>query len=516
MSSGGTPHSSRAVSAGMLVMFLIMCGKVASFARDAIMSACYGASSQTDAFFVANNVPNLVFSAFFASIGLVFLPVYNRLRHEKSLSDANAFASNALVVYVTVALGICGACLAFAPQVVRLMAPAFDEATHALATNLTQIVCCSFGFTSIVGILSSVQYAHHRYVGPQIITGINNVFTGVAILLFYRQAGIYAAAVAAVLAWVLQIPIQAWFLRGIFRFRFRMDLRDESLRRMSWLLLPVLASVSLDQVYVLTDNILGSQLSAGSISSLNYAQRLINVATGTFVMAITTVMYPLFSAYVIQKKSEALSCAIDRCIGAIVLVTVPVILVIAVFSRAIVSIAFQRGAFDEAATQLTASIFTCYAVGVVFGAIRDTFNRIHYAMQDTATPLMLSGGTVVVKVVLSLILVRRLDAAGLALATSLATALYCGTQFFILRRRLGPQFYARLPRLVGKAAAAAGAMVATIWACRIALAGQPAIPQFIAATALGLAVYAGMLFALKIDETRLVLQAVGRFVRRRA
>ncbi|MFO1522795.1 MAG: lipid II flippase MurJ [Kiritimatiellia bacterium] len=82
---------------------------------------------------------------------------------------------------------------------------------------------------------------------------------------------------------------------------------------MARLFLPVLISVSLDQAYIFTDNFLGSRLPAGNISALNYAQRLLSVASGTFVLAVTTITYPVFTEYIVRKEFDRLNLAVSRC-----------------------------------------------------------------------------------------------------------------------------------------------------------------------------------------------------------
>jgi putative peptidoglycan lipid II flippase len=495
------------------VIGIIVLGKVTAYGRDATLSAFYGASSQTDALFVANNVPNLVFSAFFASIAIVFLPVYNRVRVEQGVLAAEEFGGNVITVYLILALGLSAVCLLFAPALVSFMAPAFNAPTHTLAVDLTRIVSCSFVFTSVSGILSSIQYASKRYTGPQLIPTINNLLTAGAVVLFASTFGIYVAAIAATLAWAAQVLIQGAFVRKTFRYRPRLNLTDKALRKMSWMLLPVLVSVSMEQVYILTDNILGSTLSAGSISALNYSQRLLNVATGTFVLAITTVMFPQFSEYVIGRKTDALYAAMDRCIGAIVLVLAPVMVIIFAFSVDIVALAFKRGAFNDAATTLTALLFSYYALGVVFGAVRDTLNRVHYAMQDTRTPLILSALAMVIKVILSLALVQRMGAAGLALATSIATATYCILQFVVFRRRLGGQFHVRLPRILGQTLIAVIAMTAVILVYTAMIPTHGRLLGFLAPTLLGMGAYLAVLLYLKVEDVALAWGTVVHMVK---
>jgi len=497
------------------VVAIILLGKLTAYARDATLSAFYGASAETDALFVANNVPNLVFSAFFATIGIVFLPVYNQVRSEDGLAAAEEFGRNVITVYLVLSLVLSAACFVFAGSLVRFMAPAFPPATHALSTELARIVSWSFAFTSVTGILCSIQYAAKRYVGPQLMPSVNNVITAVAVILLASRFGIYVAAVAATLAWVIQVPIQSALVRSTFRYRPRIKLGDKALRKMSLMLIPVLISVSMEQVYVLIDNILGSTLTAGSISGLNYSQRLLNVATGTFVLAVTTVMFPQFSEYVVEAKTESLYAAIDRSVGALALVLAPITVLVLAFRREIVSLAFQRGAFGGAATALTATLLGWYALGVLFTGVRDTLNRVHYAMQDTKTPLFLTALAMIVKVALSVILLRYMAAAGLALATSLATAVYCAIQFVVLRRRLGAAFHSRLPKVLSQVFVGLAAMTVVIVGYTAVVPRSGVLLRLILPALLASGSYLFVLIVLKVEEVDLAWAAIAHMIRPR-
>ena len=487
------------LSEGLLVMALIMLGKVTAFARDAVFSAQYGVSAEMDAFFVASNVPNLVFSAFFASVGIVFLPVFNRVRIEQGEEASEKFAGKVLFTYAMIALALSALCILQARFFVVGMAPSLAPETTLLAIRLTRILCASFVFSTLAGILSTILQAQRRYMGPQLIPTLNNVLTALVVIFLATRFDIFAAAFGALAAWALQVPFQAAFLRGRFAFRPSLRLRDPHLATMARLFLPVLISVSLDQAYIFTDNFLGSRLPAGNISALNYAQRLLSVASGTFVLAVTTITYPVFTEYIVRKEFDRLNQAVSRCLGSILLVTVPVIAIIGVFHQEVVALAFGRGRFDEAAVRLTALLLLGFAPGILFGAFRDTLNRVHYASQDSRTPMVLSACAVAVKIGLSLLLVRHYGVLGLALATCAAAATYSLLQFVLLKRSLGFAPFRGLARIGMQTLLAGAGMAAVGLGVREAARATGLIPSTAAGVGAAMLVYAILILALRVE-----------------
>ena len=79
-----------------------------------------------------------------------------------------------------------------------------------------------------------------------------------------------------------------------FRFQTVFDLKDDNLHQMIHIAVPVIIGTSADQINVLVDRTLASEI-AGGISALNYASRLAGFVQGLFVLSISSVMYPMIS-----------------------------------------------------------------------------------------------------------------------------------------------------------------------------------------------------------------------------
>ncbi|MFO1530414.1 MAG: oligosaccharide flippase family protein [Kiritimatiellia bacterium] len=179
--------------------------------------------------------------------------------------------------------------------------------------------------------------------------------------------------------------------------------------------------------------------------------------------------------------------------------TVPVIAVIGVFHQEVVTLAFGRGRFDGAAVRLTALLLLGFAPGILFGAFQDTLNRVHYASQDSRTPMVLSACAVAVKIGLSLLLVRHYGVLGLALATCAAAATYSLLQFVLLKHSLGFAPFRGMAR-IGMQTLLAGAVMAVVgFGVRQAVRHTGLLPSTTAGVGAALLVYGSMILALRVD-----------------
>ena len=195
--------------------------------------------------------------------------------------------------------------------------------------------------------------------------------------------------------------------------------------------------VTINDLNAIVDRTLASTLVAGSISALNYSNKLNNLVLGVFIAAITTVIFPLLSKELNNGTISGMKQIMGRGINLILIITVPATVGLIVLATPIVQVAFQRGAFDAMATSMTSQALIFYALGLVAMAIRLLLTRAFYSLQDTKTPMVNGAISVVFNVVLNLILVQFMAHAGLALATSIATTIATFLMFRGLKKKIG-------------------------------------------------------------------------------
>ncbi len=132
-----------------------------------------------------------------------------------------------------------------------------------------------------------------------------------------------------------------------------------------------------------------------------------------------------------MKKTIAFSLRI------ILFITIPATVALIALRVPIISVLFQRGEFGIQSTLFTSQALLCYAVGLwAFSVIRIIVSAF-YSLQDTRSPMKAAIVALIVNVGFSVVLMFPLKHGGLALATSIATAVNVGMLWVILRRRIG-------------------------------------------------------------------------------
>jgi putative peptidoglycan lipid II flippase len=214
-----------------------------------------------------------------------------------------------------------------------------------------------------------------------------------------------------------------------FRFQTAFDLKDDNLHQMIHIAVPVIIGTSADQINVLVDRTLASEIAVGGISALNYASRLAGFVQGLFVLSISSVMYPMISKMASEHNMKGLKGSLSEAIGLIIGAVI--------FAEPIVTFLFGRGAFTSEAVIMTSAALRFYSLGMLAFGLREVLSRAFYALQDTRTPMVNGAIAVVINIVLNLILSRYLGIGGLALATSFSGLVATLLLFVTLREKIG-------------------------------------------------------------------------------
>ena len=351
--------------------------------------------------------------------------------------EANRYTNNLINALLLLASAIVFIVLLFTQPIVKTFASGFTGETFQLAVSFTRISVLGVYFSAITIIFASFLQIQKNHIIPALV-GFPMNFVIMGSLFVSTRTDIYAIAIGSVVATASQLLLMIPFVRKEgFRWHPILNLRDEHVRTMVIIALPVISGQSVNQINVLIDRTLASGIVVGGISALNYANRLNGFVQGIFVASISTVMYPMISRMAADDNIKGLKAAIAEGISTINLLVIPATVGGMVFSREMVSLLFGRGAFTPEAIEMTGNALFYYSIGMIAFGLRDILSRAFYALQDTKTPMINASIAVVINIILNLVLSRFLGIGGLALATSIAAVVGTLLLFISLRRKIG-------------------------------------------------------------------------------
>jgi len=433
--TAGSPRT--LVQAATIISAAAVLSRILGYAREMLLAARFGATYTTDAYLTAHDVPFALFLTVSAGLVMVFIPVYREVMQRQGEGAAGRLVVSMLNLTLLAALVLLGAGWALAPWFVPRLVPHLPADAHALAVSLTRTMLPMLLFMGLAGVATAVLNAHHRFTAPAFVGLVNNLPVVLILLVVSQSSQIHWVAWSVVAGAALGAVMLLPSLRRLgLRWRPAIDWRDPGLAQVGRLIVPVLATTGIIQVQDFFDRFLASGLAEGSISALNYAVRVNSLPYGVVGTAIATVLYPSLAAQAADRRDDELRATLSRGLRMLSFVLLPMAAGLLLLREPIVKLMFERGAFDPAATRLTAYALLFYAPGILLFGWQDFLNRCFWALQDTRTPMWAAVWLVAFSLLFKLLLVQPLAHGGLALGQTLATVVSAGYLLWQLRKRL--------------------------------------------------------------------------------
>lgn len=404
----------------MIIVLVGVLAKIVAFIEEAVLAAYLGMTSQSDAYYMVWSVHAVVYPMMSIGIWNVFLPLYKSHIAKEEKETAYALTNKSLSFFTLTSCIVVILLIVFAPIVVSVVAPGFRGSTRDLCIRLVRISAPMYVLIIASAVYAAVLRCHDRFLGSQIREVASHVPTILAAFFFYRRYGMEAMAVALVVAGLLRLLIELPFVNWDYRYKPDLDFRSEEFRLMLKRLPSALVSAGVAQLNALIDKAMASLLPEGTVSCLNYGNKLMNVFSGLLSSAIAAATYPQMIELITLDKKDELGKLVVKIINTFSILMFPVTLACILFRTELVSAVFERGAFDAKSTTLTARVFALYCLGLFFIASNTVISNIFYGHGDTRTAMRISIANLIINIILNLVLVRLWGVNGLALATSLS------------------------------------------------------------------------------------------------
>jgi len=485
----------------IIIMIITVISKVFGFFRELVLSYFYGASAISDAYLISLTIPAVIFSFVGTGLSTGFIPMFSQIREKHGDSEANKFTSNIINILLLISTVLVVVGLIFTEPIVKLFASGFKGQTLAMAIRFTKLSLVGIYFTGTTYIYSAYLQLNNRFLTPALIGVPYNIIIIIAIAISANQDPLFLI-LGSVLATASQLFILIPSIkRSEYRHIFKINFKDEHLKNLMIIALPVIIGVSVNQINTLVDRTIASGLVVGGISALNYASRLNGFVQGLIVTPVATVLYPSISKMAANDNIKGLKAAINEAINSIGILIMPITVGAMLFAEPIVKLLFGRGAFDANAITLTTSALVFYSIGMIGFGLRDILSRAFYSQQDTKTPMINGSIAVIINIVLNIILSKYIGIGGLALATSISAIFSTVLLFVNLRKKIGALGLKKTAITFAKLTFASIAMGVIAWFIyRILLIKTIEEIALIVAIIIGAAAYFGIILTLKIDE----------------
>ena len=435
------------LKSAVAVSAMTMLSRISGLIRETITARLLGAGVDSDAFFIAFRIPNLLRRLFAeGAFSQAFIPVLSQVNAVEGRAASIELARRVSSLLFLCLLFIVIAGIAGASWLVLGMASGLEPGTTQfdLTVKLTQWMFPYIFLISMVALASGLLNTFRSVSLPAFAPVLLNVsfIAGALLLVPYFDKPVLAMAFSVIVGGILQVLV-LWF--GLWRTGcwlnpfagfggIRLALKDERVIRVLKNMLPASLAVSVAQISLIINTNIASHLQAGSVSWISYGDRLMEFPTALLGVALGTVLLPSLSVAASRSHSEY-SGLMDWGLRLTVVLAIPAAVGLALFSDALVTILFHYGKFTAIDVTMTSQAVLAYSVGLVGLVAVKILAPGFYAKQDVRTPVKIGLLVVVVTQLMNLLLVPVLGHAGLPLSVGLGATLNAVVLYFGLRKR---------------------------------------------------------------------------------
>ncbi len=207
------------------------------------------------------------------------------------------------------------------------------------------------------------------------------------------------------------------------------------MKRLTVIMVPALLAGGVVQINLMVGRQVGSFFD-GAVAWLSYADRLYQLPLGVVGIAIGVVLLPDLSRRLRADDGSGGRDAINRATEFTLVLTLPAAVALMVIPLPIVSVLFERGAFDRADSWPTALAVAVYGAGLPAFVMQKVLSPLYYAREDTRSPFRYALHAMIVNAAIALGLAPFIGFIAAALGTTVAGWVMM-LQLWLGSRRMG-------------------------------------------------------------------------------
>ena len=445
----------------LIVALATALSKVAGLVRQQVIAAAFGVGAAYDAYNYAYVLPGFLLILLGGINGPFHSAMVSVLARRPRQEGAHVLAAINTLVGAAL-IGVTLLLIVAADPLVTLVGPGLDATRHELAVLQLRWMAPMALFAGLIGLGFGALNAADVFWLPSVSPLLSSVAVigGIAILWWQLGAaivlpqwavigGVVLAAsttVGAVLQWLIQLPALA--KEGLGKFQLVWDWKDPGVREVLQVMGPATLSSGMLQINVFVDLFFASGI-IGAAAGLGYANLLVQTPLGLLSNALLVPLLPVYARLTARADRPELIARIRQGLMLSNASMLPLGAVMVALAGPIVSLVYERGAFDQHAAALVGGLLMAYGVGMPAYLARDVLVRVFYALGDGVTPFRWSMAGIGLNAVLDWLLVGaptpwglqlpalNFGAPGLVLATVSVNVITCLGLLLALQARLG-------------------------------------------------------------------------------
>jgi putative peptidoglycan lipid II flippase len=415
---------------GVLIAALNGANVVAMFATQLLLYRAFGASHDTDVYFAAAAIPQLLAMVLTTAASAVLVPLF--ARQERSEQNRNAWGF--LIVTVTAAVIGAVVLVPAAHVLVPLLWPGFSGPQAELALALIQIHLASCPLIVATIVLTSLQHARNHFAQTELLNLGLSCSVAIALLALLPRFGVQAAAWLLAGRYAVQVLILGRFAQPV-TLHLNWACLATAWQRSRLLL----AGNAFFKTDVLIDRYLLSMGAVGTLSLFALAQTMFGAVAGMIGQAWGNATVPRLATHFAEQNAEAFVGLYRHSKQRILIVSTSLVTLCCWLVPPTLAALTGRLLTPNSGEPLWLLLLALSGIPI-FGALGSLVSGAFYALGDTKTPTYTSALTFVAFVGMK---VWVFGSFGLLAFCALTTAYYAANALILgrlLKRSIAHHF----------------------------------------------------------------------------
>ncbi len=411
--------------------------KLVAFGKDLLVADLLGAGDELDAYLIAFLAPSFAVAVLAQSGATALLPVYVRVREQEGPQAARRLLVAVLIWGGTLLAAVAMVLAIVAPLFFPILGLGFDGAKLALAERLFYVMSAILVASGLSAALAAALNAEDHFGATALAPVAVPIGTLALFWMLAQRFGVMALAIGTLVGFLAECGILflAATRRGLLGAR-PAAVPGQALRDVARQYWPLVAGALLMSGSTVVDQAMAASLGSGSVSVLNYGNKVVALVLSIVAVSLSTVLFPRFSRLVAAGRLDQVVATLSLYARLVIGLSVPIVALLIAVSEPIVRLLFERGAFTAEAVVAAGQVQSCLALQIPFYILNMIGIRVLSALGSNRTLLRIAALNLAINIVGDYVLMQWYGVNGIAISTAIVYLVAATVTFIAIRVKL--------------------------------------------------------------------------------
>lgn len=369
----------------VFLLFIYVAKSLLAIALRTSMTAWFGAGTETDAYFAAFTIPQMLSDFFIGGILFaVIIPVFQKRKAEVGDVEASKDISGLLNITTISLAGITLLYCILVPFLTPLIFSGFKDHKLELTIRFSLIFSPAIVLMGLSLVYTSLYHSFRDFFIPSIAALVYPISSLLSIWLLPESWGIERLIYGNLTGSMLGLVIMMILINKRIKWRWNWDFTNPVIKSAFLLSWPVLLESVFSRVVPLIHKSIASGLpEKNAVTLIELSLFVIGSIIGFISGPISTAVYPLMGQQNIENDKETVFQTFFKSVNIIFFLTVPFNILVLTESREIIGLLFGYGKFTQNDCLLTANLIIILSFVILPSCFMSISGRIFFIFNDT-------------------------------------------------------------------------------------------------------------------------------------